>query len=135
MILASVLSSATFSFGAFAGPAPLRNHVLGSSFGLPTDASFDYVIVGGGTAGLVLASRLAENASLSVAVIEAGGVYEVDNGDVSVIPAFGTFYSGSDPNNTQPLVDWSFVTEPQAVSRTPTGKWPNSLLTANLGRK
>ena len=36
------------------------------------EAEFDYVIVGGGTAGCVLANRLTEDASVSVAVIEAG---------------------------------------------------------------
>ena len=41
---------------------------------------FDYVIVGGGTAGLVVAMRLAENGSNTVAVIEAGGFYDQDNG-------------------------------------------------------
>lgn len=39
-----------------------------------TNASFDYVIVGGGTAGLTLATRLAQNGSFSVAVVEAGGI-------------------------------------------------------------
>ncbi|KAJ7608865.1 GMC oxidoreductase [Mycena polygramma] len=34
--------------------------------------SFDYVVVGGGTAGLALAARLAEDASVSVCVLEAG---------------------------------------------------------------
>lgn len=36
------------------------------------DSEFDYIIVGGGTAGLVLAARLTEDPTLQVAVIEAG---------------------------------------------------------------
>ena len=34
--------------------------------------TFDYVVIGGGQAGLVVASRLSENPDVSVAVIEAG---------------------------------------------------------------
>ena len=34
--------------------------VLGSAFGLPgTNATFDYIVIGGGTAGLTIATRLA----------------------------------------------------------------------------
>jgi len=53
-----------------------------TSFGTPgKNASYDYVIVGGGTGGLAIAARLAENKNTSVAVIEAGGFYQVDNGE------------------------------------------------------
>ena len=38
----------------------------------PTSNEFDYVIVGGGTAGCVLANRLTEDPNVSVAVIEGG---------------------------------------------------------------
>ena len=34
--------------------------------------SFDYLIIGGGTAGLAVAARLSENPDISVGVIEAG---------------------------------------------------------------
>ena len=51
---------------------------LGDYFGISgTDETFNYIVVGGGTAGLAVASRLAEDASKSVAVIEGGGFYEV----------------------------------------------------------
>lgn len=66
---------------------------------------------------MAIASRLAANAGTSVAVIEAGGFYEVDNGNGSVVPALAPLqHVGSLPNDTQPLIDWGFVTVPQAVS-------------------
>lgn len=73
--------------------------------------------MGGGTAGLAVAARLAEAPSTSVAVIEAGSFYELDNGNGSVIPALCTLQQvGTDADITQPLIDWNFVTTPQAVS-------------------
>lgn len=94
----------------------LRQAMLGTSFGIPgTIATFDYVVVGGGTAGLTIATRLAADPSLKVAVIDAGGFYEIDNGNLSVVPGAATFFTGSDPRNFQPLIDWGFDTVPQPV--------------------
>ena len=100
----------------------------GSSFGTPGNASFDYVIVGGGTAGLLLASRLSENPSTSVAVIEAGSFYEL-NGNFSEIPAFDTLWAGKDPKDTNPEVDWGFDTVPQKV------RFPVIILRAQVPEK
>ncbi|KAI4118243.1 MAG: hypothetical protein LQ345_001662 [Seirophora villosa] len=72
-------------------------------------------VVGGGTAGLAIASRLAANRETSVAVVEAGSFYQLDNGNGSVIPALAPLqHVGSLPNDTQPLIDWGFVTVSQA---------------------
>jgi len=38
-----------------------------------TSRPYDFVIVGGGTAGLTLAARLSEDGKTTVGVIEAGG--------------------------------------------------------------
>ncbi|KAK2591575.1 hypothetical protein QQS21_010745 [Conoideocrella luteorostrata] len=77
--------------------------------------SFDYVIIGGGTAGLAVASRLAEDAALTVGVLEAGGIaYGEENVD---IPAFyGRSLGGQ--------FDWAFETEPQIGLEGRSLPWP-----------
>ncbi|CAG9986897.1 unnamed protein product [Clonostachys byssicola] len=69
-----------------------------------SSTSFDFVIVGGGTAGLVVASRLSENPAHRVLVLEAG-IEHIDDSNVKT-PAFyaGSFHSDS---------DWDFKSEPQ----------------------
>ncbi|CAO1606114.1 hypothetical protein XANCAGTX0491_009614 [Xanthoria calcicola] len=88
--------------------------LLGSHFGIPgRDAEYDYVVIGGGTAGLVIAHRLAQNSTVSVAVIEAGDFYEFSNGNYSEVPAYASYFTGDDPAQKNPYLDWYHYTEPQ----------------------
>ncbi|KAI1075113.1 glucose-methanol-choline oxidoreductase [Whalleya microplaca] len=94
---------------------PPSQRLLGSSFGIPGDnATYDYVIVGGGTAGLTLATRLVEQRAGSVAVVEAGTFHELGNGNLSQVPATDYVYVGKSAKDWQPLADWGYVTTPQA---------------------
>ncbi|KAI6826156.1 alcohol oxidase [Hortaea werneckii] len=96
-----------------------RTRLLGNAFGMGYEnATYDYVVVGGGTAGLAVASRLAEDAHMTVAVIEAGDFYELRSGNTSQVPAYGSkylYFNDLDPNY-QP-VDWDFITTNQSVRR------------------
>lgn len=117
LCLASWLLLVSPFLGCSAIPLAQQPFLLGSSFGIPTvNRSFDYVIVGGGNAGLTLASRLSQKPGTSVAVVEAGSFYELTNGNISQIPAYeASHWNGKNPADSNPLVDWEFVTTPQAV--------------------
>lgn len=61
--------------------------LTGNGFGIPgINATYYYVIVGGGTAGALAAARLTEYSKATVALIEAGGFYELSNGNISQLP-------------------------------------------------
>lgn len=71
---------------------------------MPDISPFDYVIVGAGSAGCVLADRLTASGEHRVLLVEAGG--EDTDKNVHIPAAFHKLYGG-------PL-DWNYRTEPQA---------------------
>ncbi|KAF5879168.1 putative gmc oxidoreductase protein [Botrytis fragariae] len=103
-----------------AGPTLGTSHLkaralLGNSFGVPgRNATYDYVVVGGGNAGLTIAMRLAEAEAGSVAVIEAGTFYEISNGNISQVPATDGVFAGKGATDWQPQIDWGYQTTAQS---------------------
>lgn len=76
-----------------------------------TGTKFDYVIIGGGPAGLLVANRLSADGATTVAVIEAGDT-AFSNPNVTYVPKsileYGLGFGTS--------VEWGYTTEPQKYS-------------------
>ncbi|WP_434599895.1 GMC family oxidoreductase [Streptomyces sp. A5-4] len=65
--------------------------------------TYDYVIVGAGSAGCVLAARLSEDPGVRVALIEAGGADTAQ--EIHIPAAFGLLFKSE--------LDWDLDTEPE----------------------
>ncbi|KAF8711925.1 GMC oxidoreductase family, partial [Rhizoctonia solani] len=89
--------------------------------------TFDFVIVGGGTAGLAMASRLTEYSNMTVAVIEAGGDGS-DHADNINIPGYSYLHglTGSD-------ADWSYTITNQSSAGNRATKWPRGKVLGGSG--
>ncbi len=71
------------------------------------DSAVDYVVIGAGTAGCVLANRLSAQPDVSVTLLEAGGP---DTNPAIYDPSLNAMFSLWAPNGAE---NWGYVTEPQ----------------------
>lgn len=71
------------------------------------DTSYDYVVVGGGTAGITLAARLAES-NYTVALVEAGGLYQLEF-PFAMAPFCDNIGVGADIERFKSPLDWGLV--------------------------
>jgi choline dehydrogenase len=77
-------------------------------------AEYDYIIVGAGSAGCVLAARLTEDARIRVLLLEAGGPARLR--EIAIPAAFSRLFKTA--------VDWSYATEPEPQLHNRTLYWP-----------
>ena len=78
------------------------------------DETYDYVIVGAGSAGCVLANRLSANGDNDVLVLEAGSPDE--KREIGIPAAFSDLFNSE--------VDWAFDTDPQPELNDRECYWP-----------
>lgn len=92
------------AYAATASHVPPRS--LASSGAEFSSQAYDYVVIGGGTGGVAVASRLAEDPNVSVGVIEAGQYWKDDplvDTPASISQLWGN-----------PKYDWVFKSAPQS---------------------
>ena len=92
------------------------------------DNEYDYIVVGAGSAGSVVASRLSEDEDKTVLLLEAGGHY--DENPLLHVPV--VFF-----NLEHTVYDWEYYTEPQKVSclglKENQGFWPRGKVLGGSG--
>ncbi|KAG8259753.1 hypothetical protein J6590_008788 [Homalodisca vitripennis] len=88
-----------------AASCSLVHAVTYSDYDVIDEEEFDFIVVGAGSAGCVVANRLSENPDWRVLLLEAGGDPDI----TSEIPGF----NGAALNTN---LDWHFPTEPQPTN-------------------
>ena len=89
---------------------------------------YDYIVIGGGSAGITVASRLSEDDHVSVLVLESGSHFD-ENPKFSVPPNWLHFLHTK--------YDWAYLTEPQKYAflgmNDNRGSWPRGHVLGGSG--
>ncbi|KAA1475429.1 alcohol oxidase [Dentipellis sp. KUC8613] len=111
-MMSSMVLLAFLPLGTLAGPgtsfSARSNPSNASAYGVTSDPAtaanqtFDYIVVGAGTAGTTIAARLSENANVRVLLVEAGG-------DNRTNPLVDDIYEFTVAYNT--ALDWAWDTD------------------------
>jgi choline dehydrogenase len=104
--------------------APGMGTVRPAQQGQITMDSYDFVIVGGGSAGCVLAERLTRSGRLRVLVLEAGGADW--SPWISLPLGYGKLFY-------HPTMNWQFHTEPEDALAGRRGYWPRGKVLGGSG--
>ncbi|TPX33922.1 hypothetical protein SmJEL517_g03364 [Synchytrium microbalum] len=112
---------------AIIGPAAPKKTFSNSPFTIGVEngcQEFDYVIVGGGSAGCIIAARLAEDENVTVCLIEAGADHK-DKPAVNV-PGMALLTWNSQ-------IDWGYTTKDQKELRSRPAYWPRGKVLGGSG--
>ncbi|ODM93401.1 Alcohol dehydrogenase [acceptor] [Orchesella cincta] len=103
-----LLNVIPFLIGYFGGLLRWRDAVFRGAFqnSAGVNDSYDFIVVGGGSAGSVIAARLSENPKHRVLLLDAGG----DPNPFSYIPLTVPFLQN------HPATDWQYKTVPSNTS-------------------
>ncbi len=98
---------------------------MSTQSGHPAESGWDYIVVGAGSAGCVVASRLSENPAHSVLLIEAGPDARHYLSTRIPIGYARTFYDEE--------INWKFSTEPESGLNGRTSYWPRGKVLGGSG--
>ncbi|CAL8146316.1 unnamed protein product [Orchesella dallaii] len=113
-LIAGLFSLVPILITSFGVLLELKDTIFSNTSQKLTNDGYDFVVVGGGSAGCVVAARLSENPKHRVLLLEAGG----NPNPFAAVPLTTPFLQN------HPATDWQYTTAPFSDSSGVSMKWP-----------